>query len=110
MRVNLFDETTKILRNHGHSWKDVHFVSLKVNEKDYYVNVKDFSLMSAKYEYSNSFGCVWVPFSLKIAGEDWWLERNEYDGSEWWEFKQKPLKPLEEISVYDTTFKECFLR
>ena len=40
MRVNLFDETTKILRNHGHSWKDVHFVSLKVNEKDYYVNVK----------------------------------------------------------------------
>ena len=61
----------------GHSWKDVHFVSLKVNEKDYYVNVKDFSLMSAKYEYSNSFGCVWVPFSLKIVGEDWWLERNE---------------------------------
>ena len=33
--------------------------------------------MSAKYEYSNSFGCVWVPFSLKIVGEDWWLERNE---------------------------------
>ena len=66
--------------------------------------------MSAKYEYSNSFGCVWVPFSLKIVGEDWWLERNEYDGSEWWEFKQKSLKPLEEISVYGTAFKECFLR
>ena len=44
---------------------------------NYYVNVKDFSLMSAKYEYSNSFGCVWVPFSLKIVGEYWWLERNE---------------------------------
>ena len=71
MRVNLFDETTKILRNHGHSWKDVHFVSLKVNEKDYYINVKDFSLMSAKYEYSNSFGCVWVPLGAIFFKNCW---------------------------------------
>jgi hypothetical protein len=29
-----------------------------------------------------------------VIGSDWWLERHEYDGSEWWEFKSLP-KPRE---------------
>ena len=32
---------------------------------------------------------------LRIVGKDWWLEREEYDGSEWWEFRTFPQKPLE---------------
>lgn len=28
-----------------------------------------------------------------IVGDDWWMERHEYDGSEWWEFKELPKKP-----------------
>jgi hypothetical protein len=27
-----------------------------------------------------------------VVGKDWWLERHEYDGSEWWEFKTMPDK------------------
>jgi len=30
--------------------------------------------------------------SLTVAGDDWWLERHGYDGSEWWEFKTLPKK------------------
>ena len=29
------------------------------------------------------------PF-LKNLGRDFWLERHEYDGSEWWEYKSIP--------------------
>lgn len=31
--------------------------------------------------------------SLKIVGDNWWLERHEYDGAEWFEFKTLPQKP-----------------
>ena len=27
------------------------------------------------------------------VGDNWWLERAEYDGSEWWEFKTIPKEP-----------------
>ena len=33
----------------------------------------------------NLFGTVWL--------EDSWLERGEYDGSEWWETKKRPELP-----------------
>ena len=33
--------------------------------------------------------------SLVVVGKDFWLERNNYDGSEWWEFKQVPVEPFE---------------
>lgn len=32
-------------------------------------------------------------------GEDWWLERYEYDGAEEWVYKSYPKKPLEQKSV-----------
>lgn len=30
---------------------------------------------------------------------DWWLERAEYDGAEWWDYMTYPTKPLEQKSV-----------
>lgn len=34
---------------------------------------------------------------LIVVGKDFWLERHEYDGSEWWEFKSIPMEPEETI-------------
>lgn len=31
-----------------------------------------------------------VAHDLKIVGDDWWLERSEYDGAERWNFKTLP--------------------
>ena len=28
-----------------------------------------------------------------IVGWNWWLERREYDGAEWWELETKPIIP-----------------
>lgn len=34
-----------------------------------------------------------------VVGDDWWLERHEYDGSEWWEFKRLPSPILSAIRL-----------
>lgn len=36
-----------------------------------------------------------------MAGDDWWLERAEYDGSEWWKFKTLPVEPKVSKCVFD---------
>lgn len=48
--------------------------------------------------YDSGYGCECVDRELKVVGDDWWLERHEYDGSEWWEFKQKPTQ-TEKVDV-----------
>lgn len=34
----------------------------------------------------------YVATDLVLVGDDWWIERAEYDGSEWWEFKSIPVR------------------
>ena len=42
-----------------------------------------------------------VAKDLVLVGEDWWLDREEYDGSEWWRFNKKPerLERLVEVDI-----------
>lgn len=42
------------------------------------------------------YGAAHVPTDLAIVGKGWWLERGEYDGSEWWNFKETP-KQINEV-------------
>lgn len=82
---NLLEETLQVLRENGKSEEDVLFV-------------KSFPLTTsweafkrnANFEYDDGYGCNQISLNLKIVGDSWWLERNEYDGSEWWEFKTHP--------------------
>lgn len=37
---------------------------------------------------------------LIVCGKNWWLERHEYDGAEWWEFKEYRSKPSRELKKY----------
>ena len=46
--------------------------------------------------YDSGYGSNEIPMNLVIVGDNWWLERAEYDGSEWWEFKTLPIKPDKE--------------
>jgi hypothetical protein len=70
----------------GSDWAEI---KLKVGhtEKEY----EDF-LKALDYEYDSGYGgqelsgCVWLEGGA-------WLERGEYDGSEWWEYKSTPQIP-----------------
>lgn len=54
----------------------------------------DAFLDSLDFKYDNSYG------SQELFGTVWlsdgtWLERGEYDGSEWWEHRERPSIPEE---------------
>ena len=46
--------------------------------------------------YDDGFGCQEFEGFITFKGLDTWLEREEYDGSEWWALRKKPtLKDYE---------------
>ena len=91
--MNLLTETKDVLKKFGKTEQDIEFVT----DGKTYCSWKDFVAQLEElggYIYSNDYGCVEVDLDLKIVGKDWYLERTEYDGAEWWEFKQMPTRPM----------------
>jgi len=85
--VNLLSETIMELRLHGKSEEDVRWVGS--NDGKYAITWDEFAKI-ADVEYDNDYGAYEVALDLVVVGDDWWLERCEYDGKEWWEFKSLP--------------------
>lgn len=87
---NLRLETAEILQQHGKTAADVLWVQW---EGKFHCTFEEFVAAANFFEYDDGYGGAEVATSLKVVGKDWWLERGEYDGSEWWEFKTLPTKP-----------------
>ena len=86
---NLKEETLEELESHGYSIGDVAWVG----SDDYEIPVDRFWEL-ADVEYDSGFGCQEVATDLMVVLDDGsWLERHEYDGSEWWEYKRTPERP-----------------
>lgn len=92
-RLNLLIETENCLRENGKSWDDVRWVSVERDGGRLRVPVDEFRRLAASFDYDEGYGSVEVDGSLVVAGDGWWLERAEYDGSEWWEFRRPPEEP-----------------
>lgn len=90
--MNLLQETLDILKEFDKTGDDVLFCSLNG-----YFSFEKFRLIS-DFEYDDGYGTAKIPEGLRIVGKDWWLERSEYDGAEWWDFKTIPNKPKFENS------------
>lgn len=86
---NLLEETIKKIEEYGHTIHEVKFVT----DDDVYCDWEDFARDAKNYNYDTWFGSIEVNINLKVVGKDWWLERHEYDGSEWWEYKSLPMAP-----------------
>ena len=83
--MNLLKETLEILEENNKTEKDVLFVEYKG-----YFDFERFKAI-ADFDYDDGYGGAEIP-NIGIVGDNWWLERREYDGSEWWEFKTIPKK------------------
>ncbi|NCB47635.1 hypothetical protein EOM81_11535 [bacterium] len=92
---NLLKETIEVLAENGKSEADV----LWVGNKKAYVSWADFAEYAKNLEYDSGYGGNEIDGGLLVVGLDWWLERHEYDGSEWWEFKSLPIKPKDNAAV-----------
>ena len=87
--VNLLEETIEVLKSKGKDEKDVMWVGSR--DGKYAISWEEFKKI-ADIEYDCKFGAQEIAEDLVVVGKDWWLERHEYDGSEWWEFKTLPRK------------------
>ena len=85
--INLWRETIDALEKHGKTWEEVYFV----RGDDFCVS--NFEEIAKATNYNGGYGKQEVALDLKIVGKDWWLERAEYDGAEWWVFRTVPDRP-----------------
>lgn len=85
-KCNLLIETEEKLTLYGKTWADVHFIDDGKNcSGDVFAFKKNIDFV-----YDDGYGSPEINENLKIVGDNWWLERHEYDGSEWWEYKERP--------------------
>lgn len=92
-KTSLLQETIEILNDNGKSPTDVEWVG----KYDGYYTWKEFEKQAKDIRYDSGWGYPEINMSLVVVGKDFWLERHEYDGSEWWEFKTLPIKPDKKV-------------
>ena len=95
---NLLKETKNVLRENGKKPSDVVWVGCR----EFQIPISEF-IKCADREYDEGFGAPHVAEDLPIVGSDFWLERHEYDGSEWWEYKELPQTPQEVRHIHRVT-------
>ena len=100
MFKNLLQETIKCLNENGRQTSDVLWIGrsyfdYEKKEHNYYKSNWDDFCLKANFTYDAGYGGNEIPMDLVVVGKDFWLERHEYDGSEWWEFKTIPTEPEE---------------
>ncbi len=86
--INLKDETIEKLAYNHKTEADVLWVGVKEGVN---FSWEVFKKLADK-EYDHGYGVENVALDLIIVGNSWWLERHEYDGLEWWEYKELPTK------------------
>ena len=99
--INLLKETKKYLADHGKTLDDVKMVIVR----DWIMPIELFTIQADK-EYDNGFGSNKVDLSLMLVGDNWWIERSEYDGAEEWEYKTIPIRNGNETERYDISIWE----
>lgn len=89
MLINLLEETEFVMKQYGKTWEDVEHIC----GNEFSISKENFINVAKETDYDNGFGGQEIAYDLKIVGKNWWLERSEYDGSEWWVFKTYPIPP-----------------
>ena len=101
--MNLWIEILETLWDNGHHWDEIQWVGSRTVQ----IPIDHFRDIADSY-YDAGHGYPEIPMDLMVVGPDWWLERHEYDGAEWWEFKQYPVEPSREIKPKKIVAKDGY--
>lgn len=93
--INFLEETINYLEKFGKTLDDI----VWFGGDDFQISREQFVEL-ANIEYDSGYGHQEIAEDLVLVGKDFWLERHEYDGSEWWEFKELPPKPSEIKTIH----------
>jgi hypothetical protein len=86
---NLAAETLEYLKLDGKSISDIRWIGS--SDGSIAIDIDYFFKVAADRKYdATGYGHRMVNRDLVVVGDDWWLSRWEYDGSEGWEFNTKP--------------------
>lgn len=93
---NLWEETIGVLKEHDKTFDGVRFIQ----GNDFKITKENFEKVAKKTNYDGGYGSADVATDLVVVGKNWWLERGEYDGLEWWDYKESPkqVNEVREIS------------
>lgn len=95
MKINFGTETRDKLDSIGKTRTDITWIG----NSEFTIDIENFFYAADKYVYDDGYGRPEVPADIKIVFTDGsWLERAEYDGSEWWEYKVINKRPLKHYS------------
>lgn len=97
MYRNLLTETEEVLNSYDKKLSDI----LWVGGEDFEIDLQNFLDVAEQTDYNSDFGAQKVATDLMIIGKDFWMERREHDGSEWWEFYTMPEPPNHNIRHID---------
>jgi hypothetical protein len=86
--ANLLEETKEALASQKKGPGDVLWIGSK--DGTLVIGWPEFEQI-ANVEYDDDYGGAEVAEDLVVVGDDWWLERGEYDGREWWNYMTKPI-------------------
>lgn len=91
--MNLYRELKRTLETYNLSTADIVAVIMwnTALKDNVLIPVGEFLDTARKVDYDAGYGSIEIDPSLKVIGEDWWLTREEYDGSEWFEFHTMPI-------------------
>ena len=84
---NLLEETKDELAGCHKTPKDVLWVGTSDGSKA--ITWEEFEKIAA-FDYDEGYGEIEIRPDLVVVGKGWWLERHEYDGEEWLEYKEQP--------------------
>ena len=87
--MNLIEETISDIKNSNHIEQDVNWVGS--SDGKYAMPWNEFKQHFKGIDYSCNYGTQEIASDLVVVFNDGtWLERAEYDGSEWWAYKKQP--------------------
>ena len=92
--MNFKSETIAVLRENNKTVDDIRWIGVCHRKSSYRIPVNEF-FANADFFYDSGYGLNEISLALYIVGDGWWMERGEYDGSEWWEFKHTPMMPTD---------------
>lgn len=101
--TNLLREAIGVLQANDKTPADVRWVGASSGALA--ISWDEFALLADR-AYDSGFGHCEVAPDLVIVGDDWWIERKEYAGREWWEFKTPPqlgaARPFTRLFIEET--------
>lgn len=85
---NIVKETVEFLKKLGYLESDVLWVGSRDGE--FAMSWEDFKDKFKDLEYDSGYGAQEIAYDLVVVGDNWWLEREDYDGAENWVYEKYP--------------------